>query len=107
MGEAFGVKDGKSKRLRRKVSSSPFAASSTQLLHPSIPIEAHMILKENALFLLDLTSSCSPEKNQAVFDRRRKSLMHQPSLSAVSEDPSMPHRKISAPPPKVVFYSLL
>lgn len=104
VGEAFGLKDDKGKRLRRKVSSSSTTApTSTQLLRPSTPSEAHIVLKDNALFLLQLATSSNPEKNQHSLDRRRRSLMHQPSLSSVSEiTKDSPHRKISVPQPKVL-----
>lgn len=106
VGEAFGLKDDKGKRLRRKVSSSSTSVpTSTQLLRPSTPSEAHIILKDNALFLLQLATSSSPEKNQHSLERRRRSLMHQPSLSSVLENTKdLPHRKISVPVPKVSWF---
>ncbi|XP_046440285.1 E3 ubiquitin-protein ligase MYCBP2-like isoform X2 [Daphnia pulex] len=101
VGEAFGLKDDKGKRLRRKVSITSTTTPTTQLLRPSTPLETHVILKDNALFLLQLATSSSPEKNQQILERRRRSLMHQPSLSSVSEiDKDLSNRKISAPPSK-------
>ena len=107
MGEAFGLKDDKGKRLRRKVSSNSTTTPTVNLLRSSTPSETHVILKDNALFLLQLATSSSPEKNQQILERRRRSLMHQPSLSSVSEtDKDLSHRKILAPPSKVKFFAL-
>lgn len=109
MGEAFGVKDDKGKRLRRKVSSASSVTATTQIPRPSTPSETHIILKDNALFLLQLATSSSPEKNQHILERRRRSLMHQPSLSSVAETSAKdaPHRKISAPPSKVKIFGFI
>lgn len=102
MGEAFGLRDDKGKRLRRKISSVSTPTHASQLQRPSTPSETHVILRDNAFFLLQLATSSNPEKNQHTLERRRRSLMHQPLLSSVSEsDKDFPHRKISAIPPKV------
>jgi len=105
VGEAFAGKDEKGKRVRRR-SSTSLSTPPAQLLRSLSPTEAHMTLKENALFLLQLASFSGSEKSQLMFDRRRRSFMHQPSLSAVAESvgnpmTSIPQRKTSAPPPKV------
>lgn len=104
VGEAFGVKDEKGKRLRRKISSSSIPVPSPQILRTVAPSETHIVLRDNALFLLQLATSSTPEKNQQILERRRRSLMHQPSLSSVAEvAKDSPHRKISVPPNKVSF----
>ncbi|KAK4016037.1 hypothetical protein OUZ56_031000 [Daphnia magna] len=104
VGEAFGLKDDKGKRLRRKISSVSTPTPASQLQRPSTPSETHVILRDNAFFLLQLATSSNPEKNQHILERRRRSLMHQPLLSSVSEsDKDLPHRKISALPSKTGY----
>lgn len=102
VGEAFGIKDEKGKRLRRKVSSSSISTPAAQILRTVAVSETHIVLRDNALFLLQLATSSTPEKNQPSLERRRRSLMHQPSLSSVAEiSKNLSQRKISAPPSKV------
>lgn len=102
VGEAFSSKDDKGKKLRRKASLSSVSVNPPRVV---APVERQITLRENALFLLQLASSSGSEKN-LVSTRRRKSLMHQPSLSSVNEAGGSHHRKVSAPPAKVNRQSL-
>ena len=74
----------------------PLLQVPTQLLRPSTPSETHMILKDNALFLLQLAKSRKEPTNSGT-------KMEKPNSSVAEPPTDLTHRKISAPPPKVSF----
>ena len=86
--------DDKAKRLRRKAAAG---AVSQQ------PVDTQATLKDNALFLLQLSSAALSDKDVSLAKKKNLMQQHQ-QTSSLNDGP--PQRKVSAPPMHTVFIAI-